>query len=79
MTNSKKLNDQHSWSRPSDGEYAHAELCDPGGMLTARRLLPINALLGLCTPHDINPSPLADNGFRVIALEMPLTTANTMS
>lgn len=63
----------HSHGHPTQSTLT-AELCDPGGTLTARRLLPINALLGLCTSHDINPSPLADNGFRVVALEMPLSS-----
>lgn len=40
--------------------------------MTERRLLPINALLGLCTPYDVNPAPLASAGFRVAALEVPL-------
>ncbi|MEV2193510.1 hypothetical protein AB0I02_21350 [Streptomyces phaeochromogenes] len=47
--------------------------------MTARRLLPINALLGLCTPHDINPSPLANAGFRVVALEVPLSCGASSS
>jgi hypothetical protein len=47
--------------------------------LTARRLLPINALLGLCTLHDINPAPLAEGGFRVVALEIPLSTGSNTS
>ncbi|MGW1902907.1 hypothetical protein ACWCQB_37325 [Streptomyces hirsutus] len=47
--------------------------------MTARRLLPINALLGLCTPHDINPAPLVGAGFRVVALEVPLSCGGTHS
>jgi hypothetical protein len=35
------------------------------------RLLPLNALLGLVTAGDINPSPLADAGFRLVGLEIP--------
>ncbi|MGW2832099.1 hypothetical protein [Streptomyces sp. NPDC001286] len=35
-------------------------------------MLPINALLGLCEPYDVNPAPLANAGFRVAALEVPL-------
>ncbi|MER7069270.1 hypothetical protein ABT357_26995 [Streptomyces albidoflavus] len=34
--------------------------------------MPINALLGLCAPHDVNPSPLAAAGFRWVGLEVPL-------
>ncbi|MFJ4901441.1 hypothetical protein [Streptomyces sp. NPDC088727] len=34
--------------------------------------MPINALLGLCTPYDVNPSPLAVAGFRCVGLEVPL-------
>ncbi|WP_405796709.1 hypothetical protein [Streptomyces longwoodensis] len=47
--------------------------------MTARRLLPINALLGLCTLHDINPAPLAEVGYRVVALEVPLSTGGNNS
>lgn len=38
------------------------------------RLVPINALIGLVTPHDVNPSPLADMGYRLAALEVPVVT-----
>ncbi|MFJ2476353.1 hypothetical protein ACIOWI_25810 [Streptomyces sp. NPDC087659] len=40
--------------------------------MTADRLMPINALLGLCTPYDVNPSPLSAAGFRWVGLEVPL-------
>lgn len=38
--------------------------------------MPINALLGLCTPHDVNPSPLAVAGFRWVGLEVPLRSGD---
>lgn len=37
-----------------------------------KRLRPINGLLGLCQPGELNPSPLADAGFRLVALEVPV-------
>jgi hypothetical protein len=36
-----------------------------------RRLLPLNALLGLLTPKDINPARLTSAGFRLEGLEIP--------
>ncbi|HVW81101.1 MAG TPA: hypothetical protein VHB69_09210 [Mycobacteriales bacterium] len=36
------------------------------------RLLPVNAVLALTTPGDMNPCPLADAGFRIAALEVPV-------
>ncbi len=47
--------------------------------MTARKLLPINALLGLCTPYDINPASFAEAGFRVVALEVPLSCGENSS
>ncbi len=38
------------------------------------RLAPVNAVLGLCTRHDVNPAPLAEHGFRVAALEVPVVS-----
>ncbi len=38
------------------------------------RLKPVNALLGLCIPGDLNPSVLYDAGFRVAGLENPVLT-----
>ncbi len=38
------------------------------------RLKPVNALLGLCIPGDLNPSVLYDAGFRVAGLEIPVLT-----
>lgn len=35
------------------------------------RLRPVNALIGLCTPGDLNPAVLYDAGFRVAGLEIP--------
>jgi hypothetical protein len=37
-----------------------------------QRLLPVNALIALCTPGDMNPSPLHAAGFRLAALEVPV-------
>jgi len=34
------------------------------------RLVPVNALLGLCTPNDINPAVLSHAGFRIVGLEI---------
>jgi len=36
------------------------------------RLLPVNAVVGLVTPGDINPAVLADAGFRLVAFEVPV-------
>lgn len=36
------------------------------------RLLPINAVLGLLTPADVNPAALFDAGFRLAGLEVPV-------
>jgi len=36
------------------------------------RLRPVNALLGLMTPGDLAPPVLADAGFRVAGLEIPV-------
>jgi hypothetical protein len=39
-----------------------------------RRLVPINAFIGLCDPSPPWPSTLADAGFRLAALEVPVVT-----
>lgn len=39
------------------------------------RLRPLNALIGLCTPGDLNPAPLHDAGFRIAGLEVPVRTS----
>jgi hypothetical protein len=39
-----------------------------------RRLVPINAFIGLCDPSPPWPSTLADAGFRLTALEVPVVT-----
>lgn len=36
------------------------------------RLLPVNAVLGLLTPHDVNPAVLIDAGFTLEGLEVPV-------
>lgn len=36
------------------------------------RLKPVNALIGLCTPGDLNPAALHDAGFRLAGLEVPV-------
>ena len=36
------------------------------------RLLPINAVLGLLAPGDVNPAALFDAGFRLAGLEVPV-------
>ncbi len=54
--------------------------CDhlPSAMLKSRdhvvepRLRPLNALIGLVTRGDVNPSTLADVGFRLVGLEVPI-------
>jgi hypothetical protein len=38
-----------------------------------QRLRPINALIGLVTPGDINPPALAQAGFQLAGLEVPVT------
>ena len=40
------------------------------------RLRPINAILGLLTPHDINPPALVEAGFTLEGLEVPVAGAN---
>jgi hypothetical protein len=37
------------------------------------RLKPLNALLGLATPNDVNPAALAAAGFRLVGLEVPVS------
>jgi hypothetical protein len=37
------------------------------------RLLPVNALLGLLLPNDVNRPALADAGFQLVGLEVPVT------
>lgn len=36
------------------------------------RLKPVNALVGLCTPGDLNPAALHNAGFRLVGLEVPV-------
>lgn len=38
------------------------------------RFRPVNAVLGLCAPGDLNPAPLHDAGFRVAGLEVLVRT-----
>ncbi|MEV5555814.1 hypothetical protein AB0L44_19335 [Nonomuraea wenchangensis] len=40
------------------------------------RLVPLNALIGLVTPHDVNPASLTTHGFRLVALEVPVMTTS---
>jgi hypothetical protein len=40
-----------------------------------RRLIPINAMIDLATPDGINPAVLANHGYRVAGLEVPIATA----
>ncbi len=40
-----------------------------------RRLIPINAMLDLATPDGINPAVLAEHGYRVAGLEVPVSTS----
>lgn len=37
-----------------------------------RRLVPVNALIALCTPGDVYPSPLADTGYQLNGIEVPV-------
>lgn len=39
-----------------------------------RRLIPVNAVIGLATSDGVNPAPLAERGYRVAGLEIPVTT-----
>jgi len=41
-----------------------------------RRLWPLNALVGLVTPGDVNPAALAEVGFRLAGLEVPVLGAD---
>ncbi|MGH8899539.1 MAG: hypothetical protein ACRDZ4_21565 [Egibacteraceae bacterium] len=45
-------------------------------MSTARRLEPVNAALALLIGHDVWPSVLADAGFRLEGLEVPVRNAH---
>lgn len=38
------------------------------------RLRPVNVLLGLLTPADVNPAALVHAGFRLVGLEVPVTS-----
>lgn len=38
------------------------------------RLIPINAVISLATSDGINPAVLADHGYRVAGLEVPVKT-----
>lgn len=39
-----------------------------------RRLVPVNALIAMCTPGDVYPSPFADAGYRLAGIEVPVAT-----
>jgi hypothetical protein len=39
-----------------------------------RRLVPLNGILDLATADGLNPAPLAAEGWRVVGLEIPITT-----
>ncbi|MGW6496846.1 hypothetical protein [Nonomuraea angiospora] len=43
-----------------------------GEDLVESRLIPINAVISLATPDGINPAVLADQGYRVAGLEVPV-------
>jgi hypothetical protein len=45
-------------------------------IVVERRLWPLNALVGLVTPGDVNPAALADVGFRLAGLEVPVLGAD---
>jgi hypothetical protein len=45
-------------------------------MLVEDRLLPVNGLLGLVTPHDVNQALLLDHGYELEGLEVPVTGAS---
>jgi hypothetical protein len=63
-----------------DRQQADAELTRFGQdgrlprMPLERRLVPINAFIGLCDPSPPWPSTLADAGFQLAALEVPVVT-----
>lgn len=40
------------------------------------RLLPVNGLLGLVTPHDVNQPLLRDHGYELAGLEVPVTVGS---
>ena len=40
------------------------------------RLLPLNAFIGLCTPDHLWPSPLAELGYTIRGLEIPVTVGD---
>jgi len=40
------------------------------------RLLPVNGLLGLVTPHDVNQPLLRDGGFELVGLEIPVAVGS---
>ena len=41
------------------------------------RLVPLNGLIGLVTPGDVNPAALAQAGFRLVGLEVPVVVQPT--
>jgi len=42
-----------------------------------RRLVPVNALIALCTPGDVYPSPLADTGYHLGGIEIPVAVGGS--
>ncbi len=40
------------------------------------RLVPVNALIALCTPGDVYPSPLADAGYHLSGIEIPVAAGD---
>lgn len=46
-----------------------------GGALVENRLIPLNTVLDLATPHGVNRSVLADAGYQVAGLEVPCVTS----
>jgi hypothetical protein len=42
------------------------------GLPVEARLLPVNAILGLLTPGDVNRAALSDQGFILAGLEVPI-------
>lgn len=37
-----------------------------------RRLVPVNALIALCAPGDVYPSPFAECGYQLAGIEVPV-------
>src|SRR5688500_15153300 len=42
-----------------------------------RRLVPLNALVAMCTPGDVYPAPLADARYHLAGVEIPVVAGDS--